>query len=299
MKITIHTASYNRAHTLGKVYESLIAQTCKDFEWIISDDGSSDNTEELVKEWQSQDNGFEIIYSKLPHVGFPRALNDGIRLSNTDWFMMLDSDDYLLPQTVEKIIPWLKEIENMEMMVGIGVTRRYPDGSFMKNQEPIIDPVKGYVDATSSDRAKYNLDMDCFEVNRTEVLRKYPFQYWPTEEYAPPALNYNAMSLDGWKWRWRADKLYICEYLSDGLTKSNKKVKNNPMGYAMMYNQNLLRFSDIKSRCYNAIQMTALCTYAGHMDYLKKSNDKFATIITLPIGLVWGIRRKIQFARIK
>ena len=186
-QITIHTASYNRAYILGKAYESLKAQTCKDFEWIISDDGSSDNTEELVKSWQQENNGFEIIYSKLPHVGFPRALN-------------------------------------LDKMAGIGVTRCYPDGSFMKNQVPMIDPKLGYVDASNSDRAKYKLNMDCFEVNRTELLRKYPFQYWPTEEYAPPALNYNAMSLDGWKWRWRIGKLYICEYLQDGLTKSNKKL---------------------------------------------------------------------------
>lgn len=297
--LTIHTASYNRAYILGKAYDSLKAQTCKDFEWIISDDGSTDNTEELVRSWQKDDNGFDIIYSKLPHVGFPRALNDGIKLSNNDWFMMLDSDDYLLPNTVEKIIPWLEEIKDMEMMVGIGVTRCYPDGNFMKPQKPIIDSELGYIDASNSDRAKYKLNMDCFEVNRTALLRKYPFQYWPTEEYAPPALNYNAMSLAGYKWRWRADKLYICEYQNDGLTKNNKKVKNNPMGYAMMFNQDLLRFRDFKSRCYNAIQMTALCTYAVHLEYLLQSNDKWTTLITLPIGLVWGVRRTIQFNNIK
>lgn len=295
-KLTIHTASYNRAYILGKAYESLKAQTCKDFEWIISDDGSSDNTEELVKGWQKEDNGFDIIYSKLPHVGFPRALNDGIRLSNSEWFMMLDSDDYLMPETVATIIPWVDEIESLDMMAGIGVTRCYPDGSFMKKQIPKIDPVVGYVDASNSDRAKYNLNMDCFEVNRTALLRKYPFQYWPTEEYAPPALNYNAMSLAGWKWRWRTGKLYICEYLGDGLTKSNKKVKNNPMGYAMMYNQDLLRFKSFKKQCYNSIQMIALCTYAGNLNYLRHSNAPLITTIMLPFGLVWGVRRWIQFS---
>ena len=127
--ITIHTASFNRAKLLERVYRSLCSQTSKDFEWIISDDGSSDNTEEMVKAWMLKDNGFDIIYSKLPHVGFPRALNDGVRLARTDWFMMLDSDDWLLPETVEKLIPWLEEIENLDHFVGIGVTRRYPDGS--------------------------------------------------------------------------------------------------------------------------------------------------------------------------
>ena len=298
-KITIHTASFNRAYILSKAYESLKVQTCKDFEWIISDDGSTDNTEEIVKGWQTQENGFEIIYSKLPHVGFPRALNDGVRLSNTEWFMMLDSDDYLLPETIETLLPWLEEIKDLDMMAGIGVTRCYPDGSFMKDQVPLIDSKLGYIDASNSERAKYNLNMDCFEVNRTVLLRQYPFQYWPTEEYAPPALNYNAMSLDGYKWRWRIGKLYICEYLGDGLTRSNKKVKNNPMGYAMMYNQDLLRFTSFKTRCYNNIQMIALCTYAGHLDYLRKSNTPLLTLLMLPAGLIWGIRRKMQFAKLK
>ena len=296
-RIFILTATYNRHHTLGKVFESLLAQTCKDFEWIISDDGSTDNTEELVKSWQKLDNGFDIIYSKLPHVGFPRALNNGVNHSNTRWIMMLDSDDYLLPQTIKTLLPWLDEIVGMEKMAGIGVTRTHPDGSFMKKQAPLINPELGYVDATNSDRALYHLDMDCFEVIRTSLLKEYPFQYWPTEEYAPPALNYNAMALDGWKIRWRTGHFYICEYLTDGLTKSNIKVKKNPMGYAMMYNQDLLRFPNFKSRCYNAIQMTALCIAAGHWGYLLKSNALFVTALTLPLGIVWGIRRKLQFAK--
>ena len=100
LRITIHTTTYNRANTLIKVYKSLKSQTNKNFEWVISDDGSIDETEELVTKWQKEDNGFNIVYSKLPHVGFPRALNDGIKLAHYPWFMMLDSDDYLLPHTV-------------------------------------------------------------------------------------------------------------------------------------------------------------------------------------------------------
>jgi len=298
IRITIHTATYNRAGTLRKVYESLLAQSCKAFEWIISDDGSTDETETLVKDWQSRDNGFRIVYSKLPHMGFPRALNDGVRLAETPWFMMLDSDDYLLPETVKTILPWIEEIKDLEKMAGIGITRCHMDGSFMKTQIPIIDSRWGFVDATNSDRAKYRLDMDCFEVTRTELLRKYPFQYWPTEEYAPPQLNYNALSLDGYLWRWRMAKLYICEYRTDGLTNNNRKVKNNPMGYAMMYNQDLLRFPKLKARCMNAIQMIALCTYAGNLSYLKQSNAPVVTMLMLLPGFILGIRRKRLFARI-
>jgi hypothetical protein len=140
--------------------------------------------------------------------------------------------------------------------------------------------------------------MDCFEVNRTDLLRRYPFQFWPSEEYAPPALNYYAMALDGWRYRWRSDYLYICEYLSDGLTKSNQKVKNNPMGYAMMYNQQLLWQKGLKSSFNNALQMIALCGYAGNWSYLKESNNKLMTLLVLPVGVLWYLRRKRQFLEI-
>ena len=296
-KITIHTASFNRAHTLGRVYESLLSQTCKDFEWIISDDGSTDDTEKLVEGWCSQDNGFDIIYSKLTHVGFPRALNDGVRLANTEWIMKLDSDDWILPKTVETIIPWVEEIQDKKMMAGIGVTCCRPDGCLVKDQLPIIDPVLGYVDARNSERDRYNLNLDCFEVTRTEMLRKYPFQCWPTEEYAPPTINYNMMSLDGYMWRWRVATLYIADYQNDGLSKKIDKVKNNPMGYAMNYNLHLLRNPGFKARCYNAIQMIALCFYANNLSYLRQSNAKLITALVFPVGLIWGIRRMIQFSR--
>lgn len=296
--LTIHTATYNRAYILPKAYESLQEQTCKDFEWIISDDGSTDNTEELVKSWMNNENGFTIYYYKLEHVGIPRALNNGVKHANTKWFMMLDSDDHILPQTVEKVLVWLKEIEDQKMLGGIGFCRCFPDGRYMKNQEPIIDKAVGYVDATHLERAKYNLDMDCCEVHRTELLAEYPFPCWETEKYAPEQLCFFAMAFDGYKLRWRDEKLYICDYLPDGQTKDNRLVKNNPMGFAMMYNQNLLmRSKSFYEKCYNSVQMTALSFYANHLGYLKKSNNKFITLLVFPIGIVWGIRRTLQFRK--
>lgn len=298
-KVTIHTTTFNRGYIIGQAYTSLCAQTCKDFEWVISDDGSTDDTESLITSWQKLDNGFPIVYSKCPHIGFPRALNDGMAHAHTNWFLMLDSDDYLVPEAVEKVCAWIDEIVDMDKMVGVGFCRCYPDGRYMKDQQPIIDKNVGYVDASNIERQKYNLNMDCCEVYRLDILRKYPFQYWETEQYAPPSLNMNQMALDGWKLRWHPDKLYVCEYLPDGLTKSNIKVKRNPMGYAMMYNQKLLFESGLKRKCYNAIQMTALCMAAGNMSYLKETNSKWITVLTFLGGLVWGIRRIVQFRKME
>lgn len=295
MKITIHTATYNRAYILEQAYKSLKDQTSKDFEWIITDDGSTDETEKLVRNWIKETNDFDIVYNKLEHVGIPRALNSGVHLAKTDWFMMLDSDDYILPQTVEKVLLWVKEIENKNEYVGIGFAKCFPDGRYTKNQEPIIDSQLGYVDATNIERNKYNLDMDMEEVTRTSLLKQYPFQYWNTEKYAPEQLNYNELALLGYKYRWRNDKLYVCQYLPDGQTKDNKIVKNNPMGFAMMYNQNLLIHKNFGQKFKDAMQMTALCLYSKNIGYLKETNDGFFTVISFLAGLLLSKRREKQF----
>lgn len=298
MKLTIHTATYNRAYILGKAYESLRAQTCKDFEWVITDDGSTDGTAEMVQQWQQEDNGFPIVYNPLPHVGLPRALNSGIALAAGMWFMRLDSDDYLVTDAVALVLQWINEIEGQESFAGVGFARCQPDGRFMKDQVPLIDPGVGYVDATNIERRKYNLDMDMCEAQRTSLLRKYPHKCWPTEKFAPEQLNHNEMALAGYKYRWRAEKLYICDYLPDGQTRNDKIVKHNPMGFAMMHNQNMLLCKSFREKLKCAMYMTALSLYSGNISYLKESNCALATVLSFPLGVALSVRRRIQYAKL-
>lgn len=298
MILTIHTATYNRAYILPKAYESLCAQTCKDFEWIITDDGSTDGTDALVRSWQEKENGFSIVYNPLSHVGLPRALNSGVEKASGEWFMRLDSDDALVPQAVEKVLGWIAEIEDDEHFVGVGFARFQPDGSFMKPQTPLIDPIVGYLDCTNIERSKYCLDMDMCEAERISILRQYPHQVWPGESFAPEQLNHNAIALAGYKYRWRTDKLYICDYLTDGLTRNDTIVARNPMGYAMMHNQNMLLCDSFREKCRCAMQMTALSLYAGNPGYLRESNCMAATLLTLPLGAALSVRRRMQYKKL-
>ena len=103
MLLTIHTPAYNRAHTLTRTWESLRKQTRKDFVWIITDDGSTDDTAGVVARFQSRDDGFPIVYNPIPHGGIPRAMNAGTALCRTEWLLRLDSDDWLLPDAVARI----------------------------------------------------------------------------------------------------------------------------------------------------------------------------------------------------
>ena len=297
--LTIHTTTYNRGYILGKAYESLCAQTCKDFEWIITDDGSMDNTEELVHGWQQKDNGFPIVYNKLPHGGSPRALNYGISIASTPWFMMLDSDDHLKPETIEKVIPWVEEIKDIPMMAGIGFARCFPDGRYMKNQEPLIDSQVGYVDVGSHRRMEFNLNMEMCEVIRLDVYKQFPYEVWPTETFAPEQISHYKMGMAGYKLRWRADRLYVCDYRPDGLTRDNTIVMHNPMGYAMMYNQLQIVDKSFKARFNDALQFVALSFVADNPSYILKTENAWMTVLALPFGLVLAVRRYFQFKKMK
>ena len=87
--LTVFTPAYNRAHTLHRCYESLCRQKCKQFKWLIIDDGSSDNTKELVESWIKEDSGFEIIYHYKENGGMHTAHNAAYQLIDTELIPMI------------------------------------------------------------------------------------------------------------------------------------------------------------------------------------------------------------------
>ena len=107
MRITVFTPTYNRAYIIEKLYHSLQRQTFRDFEWLIVDDGSSDNTAEVVSAWQQEGNDFPIRYYKKENGGKCRAINYGVDLAEGELFFNVDSDDYLTDDALEKVSRWV------------------------------------------------------------------------------------------------------------------------------------------------------------------------------------------------
>ena len=101
--LTIFTPAYNRAHTIGRTYESLLRQTCKDFEWLVIDDGSTDNTRELVEGW-IKENKIPIRYIFQENQGMHGAHNTAYRNISTVLNTCIDSDDFMPDDAVEKIV---------------------------------------------------------------------------------------------------------------------------------------------------------------------------------------------------
>ena len=294
---TVFTPTYNRAYILPNLYKSLCSQKCKDFEWLIVDDGSEDDTQSIIQEWIQDDaKGFKIHYYKKTNGGKPRAINYGVSKAAGKYFFMVDSDDHLKDNAIEKMKQWCLEIDGNESFIGVGAARVYPNDEYIKGVRPLVNK-DGYIDATNLERAKYNLDADMCEAYKTEVFKRFPMATWEGEKFAPEQIALNDIALAGYKIRWHEDKIYVCDYLEDGLTKGSFSLeKNNPMGYAMMYNH-MLKYPEfsIKHKLYAACQCTTMALYGGNLSYVFKSNKPVYSFITLPIGILLYFRRKKQF----
>ena len=184
IKLTIFTATYNRGHLIGRLYESLKKQKVANFEWLVIDDGSEDDTFERFETWKKEKNSFTIRYYRQENRGLNRSLNRGVQLARGEYFAKIDSDDYVVDEFTERIEKLTTDISDYKDVYAVGGLRISRDGNPLKGVWPDI-PLDGWVDATDLERAKYNLDADMCEAWKTEVLKQNPFPVWETEKFAP------------------------------------------------------------------------------------------------------------------
>lgn len=243
--ITVFTPTYNRAYIIEKLYRSLQSQTISDFEWLIIDDGSTDNTNELLDTWMKENNKFPIRYYKVKNGGKHRAINKATGLAQGKLFFIVDSDDHLTSDALESVVNWERSIKNKERFCGLsgnrGKSENYIIGSTFEGK---------YLDATSLERNRYNITGDKAEVFYTEILRQYKFDEIEGEKFITEATVWNRMAFDGYKIRWFNKTIYLCDYLDDGLTKNmNEIFINNPIGTALYIRQEILFHNcDIKGK---------------------------------------------------
>ena len=128
--ITLFTPAYNRAYTLHLCYESLLRQTSKNFKWLIIDDGSTDNTRELVNRWIKKDNGFQIVYIYKENGGMHTAHNTAYENIDTELNVCIDSDDYMTDDAIEKIVDKWNTYKN-EKYAGIVALDIYNNGEII------------------------------------------------------------------------------------------------------------------------------------------------------------------------
>ena len=226
--LTIVTATYNRAGYLRRLYDSLVNQGSKKFIWIIIDDGSTDDTEEIVKNFVNDD--FPVIYRKKDNGGKHTALNYGIPLIKTPYTFIVDSDDYLFKNAIELVYQWILEIADDPRFAGVAGNR------MNESNNSIIGsyPNKEYVDCLNSQRVFKHLLGDKAEIYKTDLLRSNPFPVFDGEKFIPESVVWNKISDMGLMLRWHKESLVKCGYLENGLTSSVRSIdafKKNYNGF--------------------------------------------------------------------
>lgn len=235
-KISILTATFNRSHTLVRLYKSIRRQKNKNFEWIIVDDGSTDRTREIVKKWISESDN-AITYYPQNNSGKHVAINTGLMHARGSYTFIVDSDDYLCDDAIEKIIALLSQIDGKKEFAGIAGLKIHKDGSI------IGTTFEGdYVDCTSLERNKYKIIGDKAEVFKTDILKKHPFPVIEGEKFMPEAYIWNKIAADGYKIRWFNEPFMVCEYLEDGLTKNRKTISKKNINGQLLYIKDLIKY---------------------------------------------------------
>ena len=230
--VTVFTPTYNRAYILGDLYHSLQRQTCMDFEWLIVDDGSADDTKALVASWQGEENLFPIRYVYQENGGKCRAINRGLKEADGRLFFTVDSDDYLTDDAIEKVIRWDGELPKDGHFCGYVGNR-----GITPTQTPNRLFPGGYLDGTALDRYD-QVDGERAFVFYTEVHRKYLYPEFPGEKFLTEAVTWDLMAHDGYKMRFYNDIIWIWEYKDDGLTRAGYRVfLENPQGTGLFFRQ--------------------------------------------------------------
>lgn len=219
VKITVFTPVYNRGYCIKNVYDSLVKQSFRDFEWLVINDGSTDNTDEVIKECIDE-NKINIRYFIKNNGGQHRALNDAIQTALGELLMIVDSDDDLTEDALEWIVFYEKNISIKKGFAGVSGLRCHRDGRIIGLQWP--DKSKKYIDLTNIERYKKKMLLgDKAEAYYTEVLKLfYPIPEFENENDVEKGVLWNRIAKAGFKIRWFNRAIYNCEYLNDGMSKN-------------------------------------------------------------------------------
>ncbi|MCM1216991.1 MAG: glycosyltransferase [Lachnospiraceae bacterium] len=226
--VTIFTPVYNRSYIIDQLYASLQRQNDTNFEWIIIDDGSTDNLKEKVQAWIKEDNPFKIYYEYVSHGGKHRAINRAVRMAKGEFFFIVDSDDYLSEDAVNFIIEKFSEVIEDDGIAAVSGLKAHYDGTVIGG-----NPKIEVIDALAFEARQYGMGGDKAEVYKTDLLKKYPFSEYEGEFFLPEGTVWNRIALDGYKIRYYNKIIYYAEYRSDGLSKNAyRNLVNSPMGWA-------------------------------------------------------------------
>ncbi|MBR5278249.1 MAG: glycosyltransferase family 2 protein [Clostridia bacterium] len=261
MRFTVFTPTYNRGYIIEQLYRSLQRQTFKDFEWVVVDDGSLDNTPALFEMFQAENNSFPIVYVRTENGGKHRAINKGIQIAHGELFYIVDSDDYLLDSALELMnnIEQTIPMEKKSTFCGICGIRAN------ENKQFIGKTFDGdTLDITMLEREKHGITGDKAEAFYTDVLKQYQFPEFEEEKFLTECVVWDKIAYDGYKLRFFNEITMICEYRKDGLTAAGDSLfVKNPKGWGLYLYQ-----------CYRFRKIHGINKWLKYLEYYYALRDK-------------------------
>lgn len=282
--ITVFTPAYNRAKTLPRTYSSLVKQDCKDFVWLIIDDGSTDETSELVKKWQQAENGFEIRYIFKENGGMHTAHNTAYENIDTELNVCIDSDDCLAEGAIKKIVSAWQKVKHRDYAGIIGLDADM-EGNIIGKDFPAglkETTLTGYYAAGGFGDKKL--------VYRTDVIKNYPpYPVFPGEKYVALAYKYRLIDQD-YRLAVLNDILCNVEYQDDGSSATMwKQYIKNPKGFAF-WRKICMKYPMSKKRLWiDCIHYVSESIISGNKHFIQESPKRAMTIIAIPFGILLSI----------
>ena len=283
-QLTIFTPTFNRAHLLPRLYESLKNQTIKDFVWMIIDDGSSDDTQSLVEQWQ-QENLIEIQYFYKKNGGMHTAHNLAYQKIETELNVCIDSDDAMPVNAVKDILDCWKSLgENSTSYSGIIALDSDTNGNLLGKELPENMKSGSYNDIFY----KYKMTGDKKFVLRTKAVRNYPlYPEFEGEKLVPLGILYMMMGAKQ-HFAFLNKVLCVVEYQEQGSTNTIfKQYFQSPHGFMYARKMKLKYRSNLIEKIKNIIHLS---TSVLILKNLRKpcENNSYAifVILALPLGLL-------------
>lgn len=289
--ITVVTPAYNRGKLLQTLYNSLQNQDCKEFEWIIVDDGSTDDTSVYVEQMK-QAADFKISYYKKMNGGKHTALNYAYQFIKTPLTFIVDSDDFLTKDAITRINNVYKKYKDENGLCGFSFLRGKPNGGYLSTSGVPKDGMKeSYVEC----RINRGIGGDMAEVWYTHCLKEYPFPEFQGEKFLGEDIVWVRMS-EKYDMRFFNRVIYISDYLEDGLTNNRRKHNiNSPNGCVARARVFLSSKSKIKVKVKAMLQYHIYGNFSNNKKKLlyKNIDNKILFLITyLPAQLLYLIWKK-------
>ena len=278
--LTVFTPTFNRAYCLHLCYESLLRQTCTDFEWLVVDDGSTDNTRELVNGW-IQDGKISVRYIYKENGGMHTGYNTAYDNIDTELAVCIDSDDYMPDDAVEKIVTFWHQNkdERYAGIIGLDIT---VGGDLIGTRLPDVKSATVY-DLYN----RMGVKGDKKQVYRPELIRPFRSPQFEGEKLFPTCYKYFLVDQTH-EMLILNEPLVVVEYMPDGYTKNIIKLYKKNLNSYIFYRKFIMTYPNatLWHRYRFAIHYVAESLLAKNKHYLKDSPRKLLTLFAVPPGLL-------------